>query len=121
MHPRRNTSINRNGPPTDAYRIFFPLGILMGVAGVSIWPIYYFGITSGYSGRSHMFVQADCFLYAFIVGFLWTAIPRFTGTTAPSRTIQYVAAGMLLLAAVCFEAQFFAFGHLLFLATHVLF
>ncbi len=81
-----------HGKPTDAYRIFFPLGIVLGVFGVSIWPLYYFGVTEGYSGRSHAFVQTDGFLYAFIAGFLLTAIPRFTGTEAPSRTTQYVLA-----------------------------
>jgi uncharacterized protein involved in response to NO len=114
-------SAAQHGDTRDAYRVFFPLGILMGIAGVTIWPLYYFGVTSGYSGRAHMFVQADCFLYAFIVGFLWTALPRFTGTSAPARSIQYVLAAMLGVAAACFEAQLFAFGHLLFMASHVIF
>ena len=92
----------------------------MGIAGVSIWPLYYFNAVTSYNGRSHMFVQSDCFLYAFIVGFLWTAIPRFTGTVAPSRAIQYAAAAMLAGAAVCFEARFFAAGHTLFLLTHLI-
>jgi len=84
-----------HGKPTDPYRILFPLGILLGVMGVSIWPLYYFGITEGYSGRAHAFVQTDGFLYAFIAGFLLTAIPRFTGTEAPSRRIQYALAVIL--------------------------
>jgi uncharacterized protein involved in response to NO len=68
-----------------------------------------------------MFVQADCFLYAFIVGFLWTAIPRFTGTSAPPRAVQYGLAGTLLAVAICFEAQVFAVGHLLFVIAHLTF
>jgi uncharacterized protein involved in response to NO len=111
--------IEQHGSATDAYRIFFPLGILLGVGGVSIWPLYYFGATSGYSGRAHMFVQADCFLYAFIAGFLWTAIPRFTGTSAPSRVAQFGLAGTLLAVAITFEAQAFAAGHLLFVIAHL--
>src|SRR5437870_6956143 len=46
-----------HGKPADPYRIFFPLGIVLGAMGVSIWPLYYFGITEGYSGRAHAFVQ----------------------------------------------------------------
>jgi uncharacterized protein involved in response to NO len=111
----------QHGSANDPYRIFFPLGILMGVAGVSIWPLYYFGATSGYSGRAHMFVQADCFLYAFIIGFLWTAIPRFTGTLPPSRPVQYAAAVSLVAASVLFEVQLFAVGHLVFLVLHLVF
>ena len=113
--------IEHHASATDAYRIFFPLGILLGVAGVSIWPLYYFGAASGYSGRAHMFVQADCFLYAFVVGFLWTAIPRFTGSNAPSRVVQYGLAGTLLAVAICFEAQIFAVGHVLFVVAHLTF
>ena len=69
--------------PGDPYRIFFPLGVLLGTAGVSIWLLYWLGLTAGYSGRAHAFVQIEGFLYAFIAGFLLTAIPRFTGTTVP--------------------------------------
>ena len=64
----------------EPYRVFFPLGILCGLAGVAIWPLYSFGLTATYSGRSHALVQIFGFLYAFIAGFLLTAVPRFTGT-----------------------------------------
>jgi uncharacterized protein involved in response to NO len=82
-----------HGKLTDPYRIFFPLGIILGVLGVSIWPAYYFGLTEGYSGRAHAFVQTDGFLYAFIIGFLLTAIPRFTGTEPPAFEFQFFIAG----------------------------
>src|SRR5213593_2524576 len=108
-----------HGKATDPYRLFFPLGILIGVMGVSIWPLYYFGIIEGYSCRAHAFVQTDGFLYAFIAGFLLTAIPRFTGTQAPSRRIQYVLAAMLIVCAVAFEFHFFAIGNTVFVAVHV--
>src|SRR5215470_13904226 len=96
-----------HGKATDPYRIFFPLGILLGTAGVSIWPLYYYGITQGYSGRAHAFVQTCGFLYAFMVGFLLTAIPRFTGTEPPARPTQYVLASILTLSALSFEFQYF--------------
>jgi uncharacterized protein involved in response to NO len=111
----------KHGNTSDPYRIFFPLGILLGIAGVSIWPLYHWGVTSSYSGRSHAFVQTDCFLYAFIAGFLWTAIPRFTGTTGPSRATQYFLASLLVAQAIAFELQYFTFGHLLFIVAHVTF
>src|SRR5262245_64220653 len=94
---------DKHGMATDPYRIFFTLGILIGIAGVSIWPLYYWGVTAGYNGRSHAFVQTDGFIYAFIVGFLWTAIPRFTGTSTPSRGVQYVVVTVLVVTAVAFE------------------
>jgi len=104
--------------PGDPYRIFFPLGVLLGTAGVSIWLLYWLGLTAGYSGRAHAFVQIEGFLYSFIAGFLLTAIPRFTGTTVPSRATQYVLAAMVLATAVAFELQGFAAGHTLFLLVH---
>src|SRR3974390_208921 len=108
----------QHGKPTDPYRIFFPLGIILGTLGVAIWPLYYYGVTQGYSGRAHAFVQTDGFLYAFIAGFLLTAIPRFTGTEAPSLRVQYVLAGMIISCAAAFEFQFFVAGQTLFVVEH---
>src|SRR5258706_13137780 len=107
-----------HGKPTDPYRLFFPLGIILGVMGVMIWPLYYFGITEGYSGRAHAYVQTDGFLFSFIAGFLLTAIPRFTGTEAPSRVAQYVMASIGTLSALAFEFHFFAVGNALFVVAH---
>ena len=49
----------------------------MGITGVSIWPLYYWNVIAWYNGRSHAIVQIDCFVYAFIVGFLfYPVLPR---------------------------------------------
>src|SRR5471032_1649291 len=104
----------------DPYRIFFPLGILLGVAGVSVWPLYSFGLTATYSGRAHALVQTDGFLYAFIAGFLLTAVPRFTGTDAPSRATQICLAATLIVSAAASEFRAFAIGTATFLAAHVM-
>src|SRR5438093_784242 len=107
-----------HGKPADPYRIFFPLGIVLGAMGVSIWPLYYFGITEGYSGRAHAFVQTDGFLYSFIAGFLLTAVPRFTGTEPPSRLVQCVLAVIVARSAIAFEFQQFAVGQTGFVIAH---
>ncbi len=104
----------------DPYRVLFPLGILFGLAGVAIWPLYSFGLTATYSGRSHAFVQIFGFLYAFIAGFLLTAVPRFTGTAQPSRPTQYLLAGMLAVAVLASELRAFAIGTAAFVAAHVM-
>ena len=104
-----------HGASSDPYRLFFPLGILMGVAGVMIWPLYYWNVIGWYNGRSHAFVQTDCFLYAFIVGFLWTAVPRFTGAPGPARPIQFVVAALLVAQAIAFDLRQFPVGHFLFI------
>src|SRR5687768_15448642 len=107
--------------PNDAYRVFFPLGVVMGMAGVSIWPLFYWRITEEYSGLAHAFVQTNCFLYAFIIGFLWTAIPRFTGTPVPGRLPQYLLASLLVVQMVAFELYAFALGLCVFVISHTLF
>lgn len=108
-----------HGTPKDPYRLFFPLGIVLGIAGVSIWPAYSLGLTDTYSGRAHAFVQAEGFLYAFVAGFLLTAIPRFTGTAAPGRSAQLTLAALLVVASASFELRAFAPGHLAFAAAHL--
>src|SRR5688572_134532 len=101
-----------HGARNDPYRVFFPLGVAMGMAGVSIWPLFHWGVTTGYSEQAHAFVQTNCFLYAFIAGFLWTAIPKFTGTNAPRRAAQYFLAVILVAELVAFELYYFSAGHL---------
>ena len=110
-------------PPTRAhepYRVFFPLGIAIGVAGVAIWPLYYFSITSGYSGRAHAFIQIEGFIYSFVAGFLLTAVPRFTRTEAPGRAVQLVLAALILVSATAFDLLAERVGHVAFLAVHAL-
>jgi uncharacterized protein involved in response to NO len=122
MEDRTSSLIpEKHGGAEDPYRIFFPLGILLGIAGVLIWPLYQWGATKGYSGRSHALIQTDCFLFAFIVGFLWTAIPKFTGTRPPPRAIQYFVASLLVIQLIAFEFQYFAVGSLTFVVAYITF
>jgi uncharacterized protein involved in response to NO len=104
----------------EPYRVFFPLGILFGLAGVAVWPLYSFGLTTTYSGRAHAMVQTYGFLYAFITGFLLTAVPRFTGTEPPARATQYSLAAVLLAAVTTSELRAFPAGTALFVVAHVI-
>ena len=104
----------------EPYRLFFPLGILCGLAGVAVWPLYSFGLTATYSGRAHALVQIYGFLYAFIAGFLLTAVPRFTGTSVPSRLAQYTLAAALVVSVVASELRAFDIGTAAFVVAHVM-
>ena len=61
--------------------MFFPLGVLGGLAGVWPWVGYHLGWVDSYSGIGHGLLQIQGFEMAFAVGFLMTALPRFLETS----------------------------------------
>jgi len=61
----------------EPYRLFFPLGILIGIVGVGHWPLYTFGASPNYSQFFHSSLQSQVYLLCFVVGFLLTAMPKF--------------------------------------------
>ena len=63
----------------EPYRLFFPLGMLAGVWGVLMWPLFYGGHLMLYPGEAHARIMAGGFMGAFMVGFLGTAFPRLAG------------------------------------------
>ena len=64
----------------DPYRLFFPLGILIGLIGVSVWPLLALGWITYPTPTWHIDLMLQGFLFAFILGFLLTALPRFSQT-----------------------------------------
>ena len=87
----------------EPFRIFFPVGLLLGVIGVSLWILYYAGITALYPGVSHARLMIEGFIASFVIGFLGTAGPRFTATRHFSRaelfallTLDLLSAGLHL-------------------------
>src|SRR5215210_485063 len=60
----------------EPFRIFFPAGVLAGIIGVSLWPLYFTHITEFYPGLGHARIMACGLFGAFIFGFLGTAMPR---------------------------------------------
>jgi len=78
----------------EPYRLFFPLGILLAWAGVLHWLLLSLGFLSEFKSVFHSLAQIQGFLGCFAVGFLFTAIPRRTGTEPP-------APWQMVLGAVC--------------------
>src|SRR5213595_337671 len=68
----------------EPYRVFFPLGAALAWAGVLHWLLFALGVTDEYRSIFHSMAQVQGFLACFAVGFLFTMIPRRTGTAAPS-------------------------------------
>jgi uncharacterized protein involved in response to NO len=63
----------------EPYRLFFPLGMLASIWGVMMWPLLYGGWLKFYPGEAHTRIMIECFMGAFVAGFLGTAFPRMTG------------------------------------------
>lgn len=62
--------------PAEPFRIFFPLATLLGISGVSLWPLFFSGLHAFYPGPMHSRLMIEGFLAGFVIGFLGTALPR---------------------------------------------
>lgn len=65
------------------YRLLFPLGVALSWAGVSHWALHAAGLFLDYRPRFHAMTQTQGFMTCMAIGFLFTMIPRRTGTAAP--------------------------------------
>ena len=89
----------------DPYRVFFPIGLAHALLGTSVWILFAFGIVD-YPAHSHPHQMVSGFLFSFALGFLMTAVPRFTGA-ARANPVE------LLLGACLASAGFFLNSYLL--------
>ncbi|MFO1438597.1 MAG: NnrS family protein [Verrucomicrobiaceae bacterium] len=69
---------------SEPYRVFFALGAVWSIIGVSLWPLFYAQKLSFYPNLVHARLMIEAFGGAFVVGFLGTAGPRMA--TAPKLT-----------------------------------
>lgn len=69
----------------EPYRIFFPTGIILGLAGTGHWLAYGLGWLKSYSLLFHSFTQTQGYVSAFIIGFLMTAFPRLSGAKSAGK------------------------------------
>ncbi len=65
----------------EPYRVLFPLGAALG--SVAVLPFVAGGAGGGALGLFHPLAQIEGFLSCFLTGFLFTFMPRGTGTPAP--------------------------------------
>jgi uncharacterized protein involved in response to NO len=82
----------------DPWRTFFPLGGLLGWAGVLTWLFFGTGATTAHRAVFHATAQIQGFLTSMAVGFLYTFVPRRTETAPPSRAEMSIAAAAPVLA-----------------------
>lgn len=89
--------MNAAVPPLRAepYRIFFPLAVALGAAGVTPWLLLGTGVTARWLGVFHAVTQMQGFMLAFAAGFLLTALPKRT-SSAPAAWIEIAALALLV-------------------------
>ena len=79
----------------NPYRLFFLMGIAGLFTGLSVWIMT--GISDRfYFGRLHAHYMIGIFLLSFVVGFLFTAIPRMTGQESASKGEVYLQFGTMV-------------------------
>ena len=61
---------------SEPFRIFFPLGLFLGVLGVALWPFYVCHAITFYPANAHVRLMIEGMMGSFIIGFLSTAGPR---------------------------------------------
>lgn len=86
----------------DMYRVFFPAGFILGFWGAFVWILYTFNFIK-YPGTLHPEIMMGGFLLSFVVGFLCTAVPRFTNSFASTKKEIIIS---ILLVLALFVSQF---------------
>lgn len=99
----------------DPFRLFFPVGALLAIAGVLPWAAELF--THAFYPRDfHRVLMIDGFLLSFVAGFLMTAITRFTGTHFATK---WEIVGVLISILVANLATFFTMQTVSFLFSAI--
>ncbi|MEO8439980.1 MAG: NnrS family protein [Spartobacteria bacterium] len=80
----------------EPFRIFFPLGLLLGAVGVSLWPLFFWHVMTVYPATPHMRLMIEGLMGSFVIGFLGTAGPRLLEAEPlhPWETLTLVALQM---------------------------
>ena len=89
--PAASPSVAVPGWRREPYRLLFPLGVLLAWAGVLHWLLLAIGVLGEYRSIFHALAQIEGFMTCFAAGFLFTLIPRRTGTAPPAAWQMAVA------------------------------
>ena len=64
----------------EPLRLLFPLGTLIGIFGVALWPLFIWKVIPVYPATMHSRIMIEGFLTSFVAGFLGTSLPRLIGS-----------------------------------------
>ena len=85
----------------DPYRVFFPMGVVFGLVGASLWPLHALGWIP-YPAPLHWTLMIQGFQHCFILGFLLTAMPSFLHAERV-KPVELILAAAAMLAFLAFS------------------
>ncbi|MCC5835036.1 MAG: NnrS family protein [Opitutales bacterium] len=100
----------------EPFRLLFPLGWLLGLVGILLWPLYAIQWLEIYPTTAHARVMIQGFLTAFVMGFLGTALPRLLDVPRIRLKATALLAGGIIVVAALHLAQRTFLADLAFLA-----
>ncbi len=105
----------------EPFRIFFPIGLLLGAIGVFLWPLFVWHAINFYPREAHLRLMIEGLMGSFIVGFLGTAGPRLLDARPFRATETFSLVSLQLVSAALHFSQRRNLGDTVFLVTLVLF
>ena len=105
----------------EPFRIFFPLGLLLGAIGVALWPLYVWHAIGFYPAQAHVRLMIEGMMGSFIIGFLGTAGPRLLDARPLNGLEICVLFALQLLSALLHLAQNQTTGDIVFLVLLLFF
>ena len=64
----------------EPFRLLFPLGTVIGIFGIALWPLFIWKVIPAYPATMHSRIMIEGFLTSFVAGFLGTSLPRLIGS-----------------------------------------
>ena len=64
----------------EPYQLFFISGLVMSFLGVGLWTAFQFNLVESFPMSAHANLMITGFLFAYIYGFLMTAVPKMSQT-----------------------------------------
>ncbi len=105
----------------EPFRVFFPLGLLLGMVGVSLWPLYFWHVLAAYPLPAHMRLMIEGLMGSFVIGFLGTAGPRLLEAKPLGAAEVITLCGLQIACALLHLARRQFAGDLVFLFLLLLF
>ena len=105
----------------EPFRIFFPVGLLLGAIGVALWPLFVWHAIDFYPAQAHVRLMIEGLMGSFIIGFLGTAGPRLLDASPLSAAEVFALLSLQILSAFLHLTQRQTAGDIIFLVLLLLF